>query len=94
MTKEERLLKFVEDNKIDLSEEGSAENANHCVLAGYALYIGFSSALEVSEVLQLNTDSDKRFWVVFNFAKSKHYETPWFKGEYKSQYVYDELPSL
>lgn len=84
------IEKFIEENKLDLSETGSALNSTCCIIAGYALYIGIDHAHTLCSILleKLDSDTDTELERVFNYAKSKNYGEWWKSEEAKKQYKF------
>ena len=92
ISKEERLKKFILDNKLDFKQEGSALNSVCCTISGFALYIGMIFENDIENVID-ELDEDAGGWYenelerVFEFATKNNYgewwKTPYAKEQYK-----------
>lgn len=93
LSKEEKLRKFIIDNKLDFSQEGSALNSVCCTISGFALFIGVTSYHEIEEVID-KLDENASGWYeeeldrVFDFAQNNNYGNWWYTPYAKEQYIF------
>lgn len=95
MTNTEKIKKFIKDNELDFSGEGSGLNSNCCILAGYCLYLGIDEGKmgDIAEELDILPDSHDvspwgEFIRVFKYAESSNYGAYWETEEAKATYVF------
>ena len=95
--KENKIKKFIEDNSIDLAGSGSEANSNYCILAGYALFIGYTLDLRLS-FEQLCDDIDdagigideEEFKKVFEYARENDYGE-WWKTSKADSFKFEKI---
>lgn len=84
------IEKFVIDNKLDLTTDGSALNSTCCIISGYALHIGIT---EINILINIfvdytSNDFDEELTRVFLFAKKNNYGKWWESEEAIKQYIF------
>ena len=85
---EGKIKKFIEDNNLDFTSEGSGLNSNCVILAGYGLYLGIESYSELSDILDtidpdqelIPASADTELNRVFDYANKNMYGN-WWKNE-------------
>ena len=94
MTNLEIVKKFIEDNKLDFSGNGSELNGNCTTLAGFICYViepdglGRKEGNELISELDLNWSAEVELTRVFEFAWTNSYEEFWKTPAAKEQYVF------
>lgn len=95
MTNTEKIKKFIKDNELDFSGEGSDLNSNCCILAGYCLHLGIDEyeIINITEELGILPNSYIvspwiEFIRVFEYAESNNYGAYWETEEAKTTYVF------
>lgn len=90
----EQVAKFIKDNNIDLSGEGSELNGNCVIVAGFICYIvnendeDYLTGAEIIAKLGLNNTAHIELERVYDFAYYNTYENFWYDPEAKEQYVF------
>jgi hypothetical protein len=89
-----RLKKFLKDNKITFSGEGSALNSDCVVFAGFSLFVT-EEEYSVEELYPFieslpghNKDYKEEFNRVYNFAFYADYQNWWEKEEAKKKFKF------
>ena len=72
--KEEKLIKFIKDNKIELNNVGS-RNSNSTTISGFALYLEIDDYDDLVSILITNNIdySDDELYFAFKVAKRLEY---------------------
>lgn len=92
---ENKIIEFIEKNKLNLNDSGSGLNSTCTILAGYCLYLGVEDVDDLLVKLadwldekEIDEDIfDKEFKRVFNYAKEHDYGKFWTSEEAKNMYV-------
>jgi hypothetical protein len=91
--KKEKLIKFIEDNKLNLDEDASAANSVCTVICGFSLFVGYTDYKDLmGDIEDSGIDYSTGFFnevqKVFDYAKRAAYGTAWESQNYKNQYIY------
>jgi hypothetical protein len=91
--KKEKLIKFIEDNKLNLDEDVSAANSVCTVICGFSLFVGYTDYKDLmgdieNSGINYSTGFFNEVQRVFNYAKNRNYEKAWETQKYKDQYIY------
>ena len=91
--KKEKLIKFIESNKLNLDETDSAANSVCTVICGFSLFIGYTDYKDLMGDLEesginYSTSFFNEVQRVFDYAKSASYGKAWESQKYKDQYIY------
>jgi len=76
---ENKIEKFIKNNNLDFSGSGSDLNSSHCIICGYALYIGiedFTQLLDLFVDTEIEEDTFQ-FENVWDYANHNYYEDWW-----------------
>lgn len=83
-----KIKKFIKDNKLDFSKEGSALNSNCTILAGYALHLGLQlHDVDPGEDI-IPDDAWDEFERVFGYAEDNDYGAYWTSKDAKERYIF------
>ena len=75
---EGKIKKFIEDNNLDFTSEGSGLNSNCVILAGYALFCEIEDFEEIKNLVDSNAHLELER--VFIYANKNMYGN-WWKNE-------------
>lgn len=85
---ENKLIKFIEENAIDLCDTGSSLNGQCCILSGFALHLGYTEADILIQALVNNgideaqdLEVQNEICKVFGYAKKNNYGAYWNTNE-------------
>jgi hypothetical protein len=83
-----KLIKFIEENAIDLYTKGGNLNGQCCILSGFALHFGYTEAdILIQDLVDNRIDGAQDSEVqnelcrVFEYAKKNNYEAYWDTNE-------------
>ena len=100
MTNLETIVKFIKDNNLEFTGNGSELNGNCVILAGFICYILDASELDSSDGQELindlyniidlgfSIDANAELLRVFDFAYESSYEKFWKTTSAKEQYIF------
>jgi hypothetical protein len=95
MENNEKIVKFIADNKLDLAiGAGSGLNSACVILAGYALYLGIDDIDTLNEYVEeslegpTSYDYDEEMNKVFQFAYENNYGAWWKTPQAKKMYKF------
>ena len=89
MSDKDKVEKFIKDNNLDFSGDGSELNSNCVTLSGYMLYIGIEEDEQVDMVLEdldISLDGASELERVFDYAKNNDYGLWWEKEENRNKF--------
>ena len=95
MENNEKIVKFIADNKLDLTiGAGSGLNSACVILAGYALHLGIDEVDTLNEYVEeslegpTSYDYDEEMNKVFEYAYNNNYGGWWTSAEAKKMYKF------
>ena len=85
-----KIIKFINDNKLDFTSEDSGLNSNCTVLSGYALHLDMSYDELVLELIpeDLSIEALIELERVFDYAKVHYYGRYWTSEDAKQRYIF------
>ena len=87
-SKIERIVKFIEENDLDLLDEASGLNSSCTTLAGFILYVGYKSInAKIADILP-STEAEAELVRVFEYAKNNSYGYYWETAEARKMYKF------
>lgn len=89
MSDKEKVEKFIKDNGLDFSGDGSELNSNCVILSGYMLYIGIEEEEEIEmalEDLDISLEGTNELLRVFDYAKENNYGLWWKNKENRKKF--------
>jgi len=84
------IIKFIKDNKLDFTSEGSGLNSNCTILSGYALHLEltfFELCDELAE-MTLSDEAWNELERVFDYAEDNNYGAYWSTKDAKERYIF------
>jgi len=95
MENNEKIVKFIKENKLDLTAGAGSDLNSACViLAGYALHLGIVDELTLNKYVEESLGGgtpytyDEEIHKVFEFAKNNNYGGWWAFAEAKKMYKF------
>jgi hypothetical protein len=84
-----KIQKFIDDNRLGFSSEGSGLNSNCTVISGYALHIGLELFDDLyNEMPIMTNDGYEELQRVFEYAKDNNYEKYWTTPDAKGRWIF------
>lgn len=91
MDNKEKLIKFIEDNKIDFTRGNGVFNANCVTVCGFACYLEFDSHYVFQEIWVKESWTNESIYElerIFNYVYNNNYGDWWNHPEAKKMYKF------